>query len=113
MSGSAWVCAGVHGYALVCSSVRRCEGVCMGVCGCTRVCANIHRCVQKYVGICGCLWNVFVDRIPTGTRVLTSADFNMYLIRIFMYTNTQGHRNSIISGVAAKKLLGFLHFLII
>ena len=63
--------------AQVCAGMHRCERVCVGMCRCAQ-------CAQVCVGICG-LWEcaqVCVE-YPLETRVLTSADFNMYPIRIF------------------------------
>ena len=54
-----------------------CAGVCAGVCGY----------VQVYAGMCGCMWDEFSEYL-LETRVLTSADFNTYPIRIF-YTRVR------------------------
>ena len=62
--GSVQVCAIVCGYTLVFVLV------CIGVCGYARVCA--------------CVWDEFSEFLPE-TRVLTSADFNTYPIRIFFF----------------------------
>ena len=61
----AWVWSGVRRSALVCADV--CGWVCSSVCG------------YKWV------WDEFSEYL-LETRVLTSADFNMYPIRIFLFT---------------------------
>ena len=58
------------------------------------MCEGVHRCAQACVGVfmymqvCmdmnGCAWEEFSEYI-LETRVLTSADFNTYPIRIFFY----------------------------
>ena len=71
MSGYVWgvcVCVGVGGCMRI-ESVRRCARVCGG--GPAWVCLKVFR------GIWVCLSMVL------ETRVLTSADFKMYPIRIF------------------------------
>ena len=59
------VCADVHGYVQVC----------LGVQGCAQVCAEVCGCLQVYV------WDEYSEYL-LETRVLTSADFNTYPIRI-------------------------------
>ena len=62
--GYAWVCGGGPGY------VWKCSGVCI------------------YTWVCtGCVWDEFSEYL-LETRVLTSADFNTYPIRIF-YTRVR------------------------
>ena len=62
---STWVCACACGW--VCFDVHGCAWVCVWVC--SGVC----------VGVCGCVWDEFSEYL-LETRVLTSADFNMYPI---------------------------------
>ena len=70
------LCAGVQ-CARVCAGMRRCERVCVVVCRsaqCAQVCVDmcgVQECAQVCVGYL------------LETRVLKSADFNMYPIRIF------------------------------
>ena len=66
--------------------MHRCAEVCTGVRRCALVCAGVHWCAQVCVKVCGCLrvcaWDEFSE-YKLGNRVPTSADFNMYPIRIF------------------------------
>ena len=68
--GYVWVSIGVQGYALVCTGVLWCAGVCGGMFRCMRICMGVH----------GCVWDVFSE-YHLETRVLTSANFNMYPIQ--------------------------------
>ena len=63
-----------------------CGWVSLGMCGCALVCGS----VQVYAGmhgcwVCmgGCVWDEFSEFL-LETRILTSTDFNMYPIRIFI-----------------------------
>ena len=64
------VCTGVCGCALVCAGVCGCVRVSSGVLKCSRVCAGVHGCAQEYL---------------LETRFNTSADFNTYPMRIFLF----------------------------
>ena len=59
-----------------------CAQVCMGVCGCGEVCVGVCRCALLCAWVCACVWDEFSEYL-LETRVLTSADFNMYSIQIF------------------------------
>ena len=59
--------------------VCRCAWGCLGMCGCVQVCEYAWVCT----GIRRCVWDEFSEYL-LETRVLTSADFNTYSIRIFM-----------------------------
>ena len=100
MHGCVQVCKGVCGvggwYVVICAGVYRCvQGVCkcaqvcMGVLWYAQVCRGGPGCVWKSSGVwvCtgmgGCVWDEFSEYL-LETRVLTSADFNMYPIRIFI-----------------------------
>ena len=68
--GCEWVvgvcgCFGMWEWALVCA----------GVCGSVQVYAGVHGCAEVWVGV----WDEFSEYL-LETRVLTSADFNMYPI---------------------------------
>ena len=66
--------------------------MCMGVIGCVQVCAGLLRYVRMCAGVFKCkwvqmgvhqyVWDEFSEYL-LETRVLTSADFNTYPIRIF------------------------------
>ena len=71
--GMCGMCAGVRGYALVCAGLRCCGWVWAGV----------RRCAWICTGVCICVWDEFSEFLPEN-RVPTSADFNMYPIRIFV-----------------------------
>ena len=82
------VCAGVCGCGCVqmCvggASVSRCAWVCFGICrggpGCVWKCSGVWVCM----GMGGRVWDEFSEYL-LETRVLTSADFNTYPIRIFI-----------------------------
>ena len=64
------MCMGVGGYAQVCS----------GVGGSARVCAGVH----GYAWVCASVWDEFSEFLLEN-RVPTSADFNTYPIRIFLF----------------------------
>ena len=67
----------------MCAGMRRCERVCVVVC-------RSAQCAQLCVGMCGvqeCA-QVCVGYL-LETRVLTSADFNMYPVQIFYYIHTE------------------------
>ena len=70
--GMCWICAGVYRCAEVCVGVHECVQVCSGVCGYAWVCK----------GMCRCIWDEFSEYLME-TRILTSADFHTYPIRIF------------------------------
>ena len=63
----------------MCAGVRWCARVCAAVVGCGRVCAG----VRGYAQVSACVWDEFLEFLPEN-RVPTSADFNMYPIRIFV-----------------------------
>ena len=83
MCGCVWVrvCTDVCGGCF-------CEQVCMGVLWYTQVCRGGPGCVWKCSGVWVCMgmggrvWDEFSEYL-LETRVLTSADFNMYPIQIF------------------------------
>ena len=79
---------GVHGYAGVCTGVRGCAQVCAGVRGCARVCAGVRGCAQVCTGVRGYawVWDVFSEFLLEN-RFPTSADFNTFPIRIFLFYN--------------------------
>ena len=86
----------VHGCVQVCTDVCGYARACVGVCICAQVCVGVPRFVQVFVGVwAGCVWGSaqvcvgvreFSEFLPEN-RVLTSADFNTYPIRIFFITN--------------------------
>ena len=92
-----WVLVGMRGCARGC---LKCAWVCPRICGSVQVCAIVCGYTLVFVlvciGVCGyarvcaCVWDEFSEFLPE-TRVLTSADFNTYPIRIF-YTASPGHR---------------------
>ena len=53
---------------------------CGRVCGCVWV--GVFKCMWVQMGVHQCVWNEFSEYL-LETRVLTSADFNTYSIRIF------------------------------
>ena len=57
-----------------------CAQVCFGMCGCVWV--GVFKCMWVQMGVHQCVWNEFSEYL-LETRVLTSADFNTYSIRIF------------------------------
>ena len=76
----AWVCRGLHRFAQVYSGVH--GFVCGGGGG---LCGGMFRCIWYAwvcMGMCGSVWDEFSEYI-LETWVITSADFNTYLIRIF------------------------------
>ena len=86
------MCAGVCGCGWVCTGVGRCSRVCVGVRGCAG--GGVHRCAWVWEGVgrrgvrgCAlvyaCVWDEFSEFF-LETRVLTSADFNIYPIRILL-----------------------------
>ena len=92
------MCAGVRGCVQVYIHVtcmwvgagrRGCTYMYVGVCLCVQVCAvcaGVHGCVWKSAEVRGCLPVSVLDEFSEyllETRVNTSADFNMYPIRIF------------------------------
>ena len=100
MPGCFWVCTGVRRCAAgVCGCVHRSERVCLGVHGCVHGCVRVYGGVPGYTwvylgvrwcpGVCGyawvyaCVWDEFSEFL-LETRVLTSADFNIYPIRILL-----------------------------
>ena len=91
------MCAGVCWYVRVCAGI--CGGKCrfawarVGLCRFLQVCACVGRCVcmRECVGVHWCALvctgvREFSEFLPEN-RVLTSADFNTYPIRIFFITN--------------------------
>ena len=74
-----WAC--VCGCARVCASVRECASVCVGVGRSAWVCTGVCGYAQERE----CLWDEFSEFLLEN-RVSTSADFNMYPIRIFLFT---------------------------
>ena len=85
-----WVLVGMRGCARGC---LKCAWVCPRICGSVQVCAIVCGYTLVFVlvciGVCGyarvcaCVWDEFSEFLPE-TRVLTSADFNMYPVRIFV-----------------------------
>ena len=71
--GCVRVWMGMRGYVLVCAGVRRC----------VRVCTGVRWCVRGYAWVYACVWDEFSEFF-LETRVLTSADFNIYPIRILL-----------------------------
>ena len=65
------MCPSMHGYALS-----------AGVCLCVQVCVCEY--AWACSGKCECVWDEFSEYL-LETRVLTSADFNTYPIRIFSF----------------------------
>ena len=84
------VCLSVHGCVQVCTDVCGYARACVGVYMCAQVCMGVPGFVQVFVGVwAGCVCGSaqvcvreFSEFLPEN-RVLTSADFNMYPIRIF------------------------------
>ena len=76
MPGCEWVCPGMCGCAQVYTSVRKCVWVCTDV---HKVCAG----VCGNAGVCAWVWDEFSESLLEN-RVNTSADFNIYPIRIFL-----------------------------
>ena len=74
---SVQVCADVRGYA------RACIGVCM----CAQVCIGVRGFEQVFVSAQVCVGVREFSEFLLENRVLTSADFNTYPIRIFFITN--------------------------
>ena len=58
--------------------------VCAGMYGCARGGAWVCGCVRGYAWVYTCVWDELSEFLPEN-RVPTSADFNMYPIRIFFY----------------------------
>ena len=58
------------------------------MCCSTRVCAGMRKCGWEWASASECVWDEFLEYL-LETRVLTSADFNMYPIRIFYYIHTE------------------------
>ena len=54
-------------------------------CRCMWMCAGVRGSVKVYVGMPGCVRDEFSEYLLEN-RVLTSADFNTYPIRIFLYS---------------------------
>ena len=73
--------AGVCAYTYICMGVHRsaleCMGVCAGVRWFVQEYAGVYRSAREFTGV-----REFSEFLPEN-RVLTSADFNMYPIRIF------------------------------
>ena len=65
----------------MCTSLRWCVRVCMGVRGGAWVCG----CVRGYAWVYTCVWDELSEFLPEN-RVPTSADFNTYPIRIFIFS---------------------------
>ena len=69
--------------------------------GCARASASgrvhwgvgVFRCMQVCIGMHGCVWDESSEFL-LETRVLTSADFNTYPIRIFFHTNVSCGNNN-------------------
>ena len=93
LCGYEWECAGVCGWMRVYLVMPWCTWVFVGIHGCVRVCVGVQGCVRVCVGMCGCLWYEQVcacvwdefSEFLLETRVLISADFNMYPIWIFFF----------------------------
>ena len=63
----------------------RCMRVYAGVHGCVRVHVGVHGCAQVCVDMLGCAHvRDEISEFPLDNRVNTSADYNMYPIRIFV-----------------------------
>ena len=60
-----------------------CAQVCFGMCGCVWV--AVFKCMWVQMGVHQCVWNEFSEYL-LEKRVLTSADFNTYSIRILSQT---------------------------
>ena len=88
--GMCGVCASVCGCARVCGGVHECAGVCVSVCmgvlGCVQVWEGVHGYARVCTGVRGYawVWDVFSEFLLEN-RVPTSADFNMFPIRIFLF----------------------------
>ena len=72
-----WACAGMHGCTRVFAGVYLCGQVCVW-CGWVRECVCVHRCAL----VCAVVREF--SEFLLENRVLTSADFNTYPIRIFI-----------------------------
>ena len=68
---------GMPGCSRVCSGVP--AWVYLGVPGCMLVYVGVQGCLR----VCACVWDEFSEFLPE-TRVLTSADFNIYPIQILL-----------------------------
>ena len=77
---------GVRRCAQVCASVRECARVCAGVHRCAQVCMDMYGCAQVCTGVRGYVWvwDVFSEFLLEN-RVPTSADFNTFPLRIFLF----------------------------
>ena len=80
VKGISWYVWGVCKCEWVCFGMHRCVGVGLGMCGSVQVCAYTHGCAQVWVW--WWVWDEFSEYL-LETRVLTSADFDTYPIRIF------------------------------
>ena len=79
--GCAWVCAGVCKCTYMYVGGCGCEWVGAGVCGmhgCVWKCAEVRRCLRV------CVFDEFSEYL-LETRFNTSADFNTYPMRIFLF----------------------------
>ena len=79
-----WVCVGISECVRVCPRIPGSVQVCAIVCGYTLVFVLVCIGVCGYARVCACVWDEFSEFLLEN-RVLTSADFNTYPIRIFSY----------------------------
>ena len=70
----------------ICAGVYRCAEVCVGEHECVQVCSDVWGYAWVCKGMCRCIWDEFSEYLME-TRVLTSADFHTYPIRIFFLSN--------------------------
>ena len=73
----------------MCADVCGCVEVCAGVCRCAWVCFGMRKYARVGLGVCGSVQVYECDdefsEYLLEIRILTSADFNTYPIRIFYY----------------------------